>query len=155
MAQEIQIQTVDEVKTIDYMKNTNQIINNQIEEQAQNINDLSDTLDVMNDTLSSIVVSDNVDLSELTESINSIDTTVVEAQTQDILTIVNNQQTQINSIKEDVQEIKQLIKQLTISYALKCLESQYNSADSLMSVEEIKKHYNEICDELFKGKEND
>ncbi len=113
MAQEIQIQTVDEVKTIDYMKNTNQIINNQIEEQAQNINDLSDTLDVMNDTLSSIVVSDNVDLSELTESINSIDTTVVEAQTQDILTIVNNQQTQINSIKEDVQEIKQLIKQLT------------------------------------------
>lgn len=113
MAQEIQIQTVDEVKTIDYMKNTNQIINNQIEEQAQNINDLSDTLDVMNDTLSSIVVSDNVDLSELTESINSIDTTVVEAQTQDILTIVNNQQTQINSIKEDVQEIKQLIKQLS------------------------------------------
>ena len=113
MAQEIQIQTVDEVKTIDYMKNTNQIINNQIEEQAQNINDLSDTLDVMNDTLSSMVVSDNVDLSELTESINSIDTTVVEAQTQDILTIVNNQQTQINSIKEDVQEIKQLIKQLT------------------------------------------
>ena len=67
----------------------------------------------MNDTLSSMVVSDNVDLSELTESINSIDTTVVEAQTQDILTIVNNQQTQINSIKEDVQEIKQLIKQLT------------------------------------------
>ena len=106
MAQEIQIQTVDEVKTIDYMKNTNQIINNQIEEQAQNINDLSDTLEVMNDTLSSMVVSDNVDLSELTESINSIDTTVVEAQTQDILTIVNNQQTQINSIKEDVQEIK-------------------------------------------------
>lgn len=50
---------------------------------------------------------------------------------------------------------KELIKQLTISNALKCLESQYNSADSLMSVEEIKQHYNEICDELFKGKEND
>lgn len=50
---------------------------------------------------------------------------------------------------------KELIKQLTISNALKYLESQYNSADSLMSVEEIKKHYNEICDELFKGKEDD
>ena len=30
MAEEIQIQTVDEVKNIDYMKNTNEVINNQI-----------------------------------------------------------------------------------------------------------------------------
>lgn len=49
---------------------------------------------------------------------------------------------------------EELIKQLTIANALKCLESQYNSPDSLMSVEEIKQHYNEICTELFKGDTN-
>lgn len=53
-----------------------------------------------------------------------------------------------NSSNRELEE--ELIKQLTISNALKCLESQYNSADSLMSVEEIRKHYKEICNELFK-----
>lgn len=50
---------------------------------------------------------------------------------------------------------EELIKQLTISNALKCLESQYNSADSLMTVEEIKQHYNDICKEIFKDRNND
>lgn len=45
---------------------------------------------------------------------------------------------------------EELVKQLTIANALKCLESQYNSPDSLMSVAEIRHHYNEICKELFK-----
>lgn len=49
---------------------------------------------------------------------------------------------------------EELIKQLTIANALKCLESQYNSADSLMSVEEIKTQYEEICNELFKRDNN-
>ena len=50
---------------------------------------------------------------------------------------------------------EELIKQLTISNALKCLESQYNSADSLMTVEEIKQHYDDICKEIFKDRNND
>lgn len=45
---------------------------------------------------------------------------------------------------------KELIKQLTIANALRCLESQYNSPDALMTVEEIKQQYNEICKELFR-----
>ncbi len=49
---------------------------------------------------------------------------------------------------------EELIKQITISNALKCLESQYNSADSLMTVEEIKEHYEEICNELFERENN-
>ena len=52
-----------------------------------------------------------------------------------------------SSSDKDLQ--KELIKQLTIANALKCLESQYNSPDSLMSVAEIRQHYNEICDEIF------
>lgn len=112
MAEEIEIQTVDDVKTIDYMRETNNKINAQIEEQIGNITDISDTLDAVHNTLQSIDISNTVDLSEVTESINNIDTTVVEAQTQDILTIVNNQQTQINNMQSDIQEIKQLLKQL-------------------------------------------
>lgn len=50
---------------------------------------------------------------------------------------------------------EELIKQLTISNALKCLEAQYRSADSIMTVEEIKKHYDEICKEIFKEENND
>lgn len=50
---------------------------------------------------------------------------------------------------------KELIRQLTLSNALKCLEFQYNSPDSYMSVEQIKKYHNEICKELFKEENND
>lgn len=50
---------------------------------------------------------------------------------------------------------EELIKQLTILNALKCLESQYNSADSLMTVEEIKQYYDDICKEIFKDRNND
>lgn len=57
-----------------------------------------------------------------------------------------------NSSDKDLE--RELIKQLTISNALKCLEAQYNSADSLMTVEEIKEQYDEICNELFKRDKN-
>ena len=50
---------------------------------------------------------------------------------------------------------KELIKQLTILNALKFLESQYSSADSIMTVEEIKQSYEDICNEIFKDKDND
>lgn len=50
---------------------------------------------------------------------------------------------------------KELIKQLTILNALKFLESQYSSADSIMTVEEIKQCYEDICNEIFKDKNND
>ena len=49
---------------------------------------------------------------------------------------------------------EELIKQLTISNALKCLESQYNSPDALMTVAQIRHHYNVICKELFKEDNN-
>ncbi len=114
MGEEIQIQTVDEVKTIDYMKNTNDLVNTQIEQQNNNLSEVANTLDTISNTLDSIDFSntDSVSLSEVTESINNIDTTIVEAQTQDILSIVNSQQEQIDTIQSDIQEIKQLLNQL-------------------------------------------
>lgn len=45
---------------------------------------------------------------------------------------------------------EELIKQLTISNTLKMLEIQYNSADSIMTVEEIREHYKRVSEEIFK-----
>lgn len=50
---------------------------------------------------------------------------------------------------------EELVKQLTIANTLKMLEIQYNSADSVMTVEEIRAHYKNICDEIFKERNND
>ena len=96
------------------MKNTNDLVNTQIEQQNNNLSEVANTLDTISNTLDSIDFSntDSVSLSEVTESINNIDTTIVEAQTQDILSIVNSQQEQIDTIQSDTQEIKQLLNQL-------------------------------------------
>ena len=96
------------------MKNTNDLVNTQIEQQNNNLSEVANTLDTISNTLDSIDFSntDSVSLSEVTESINNIDTTIVEAQTQDILSIVNSQQEQIDTIQSDIQEIKQLLNQL-------------------------------------------
>lgn len=115
MAEEIQIQTADEVKNIDYMRTTNEVISNQIDNQLNSLETLSDTLDNVNNTLNLIsdsAIETPVDLTEVVESIDSIDTTVIEAQTQDILSIINSQQQQIDNIESNINEINDKINQL-------------------------------------------
>lgn len=109
MAEEIEIQTVADVKTIDYMRNNNTIIEQTITEQANQVSNISDALTNIQDSLDS---QTQVDLSEVTELIENIDNTVVEVQTQDILNIVNNQQAEINSIKENVNDINDKLDQI-------------------------------------------
>ena len=109
MAEEIEIQTAADVKVIDYMRNNNQIIEQTITEQTNQVNNISDALTNIQDSLDSQA---QVDLSEVTELIENIDNTVVEVQTQDILTIVNNQQTEINNIKSNVDEINNKLDQI-------------------------------------------
>ena len=106
MEEEIQVQTTEEVKNIDYMKATNEAINTQIEEQISNIDDLSNTLDDISSTVNFIAettVPNTIDVSEI---VDSIDTTIVEAQTQDIL------QRQINNIESTVNEINEKLNEL-------------------------------------------
>lgn len=115
MSEEIQIQTVDEVKSIDYMKTTNEIISNQIDNQINNLEVLSDTLNNVNNTLNLIndsTTESPVGLTEVVESIDNIDTTIIEAQTQDILTLINSQQQQIDSIESNMNEINEKINQI-------------------------------------------
>lgn len=103
--EEVIIQTADEISAIDYMKGTNKLIDQKNQETQDNITNISKQLDVIQDTITNIntgVPDSNVDLSEVTTLIEDIDTSTVQAQTQDILTILNNQQSQINDINEKI-----------------------------------------------------
>lgn len=103
--EEVIIQTADEISAIDYMKGTNKLIDQRNQETQDNITNISKQLDVIQDTITNIntgVPDSNVDLSEVTTLIEDIDTSTVQAQTQDILTILNNQQSQINDINEKI-----------------------------------------------------
>jgi phosphoglycerate-specific signal transduction histidine kinase len=106
MAEEIELQTMNDVRTIDYMRTTNQAIDETISTQSEIINNISDNLDTITEAvISNPTVSTDIDLSEVHEKLDNIDTSVVETQTQDILSIVNNQQEQINDIKNDITSI--------------------------------------------------
>lgn len=102
--EEIIVQTIDEVANIDFAKETNNLINNQTNDLQGSIDSVSTQLEnIENAILDSNIVSNDtasVDLSEVTTLIEDIDTTVVEAKTQDVLNLVFQQQEQINRIEE-------------------------------------------------------
>lgn len=100
--EEIIVQTADEVAQIDYKRLTNDIITAQTDEIQNNINNISEQLDVIIDNTNSntydMPISSDIDLSNVTNLIEDIDTTIVEANTQDILIKLGQQQEQINDI---------------------------------------------------------
>lgn len=102
--EEIIVQTIDEVANIDFAKETNNLINNQTNDLQGSIDSVSTQLEnIENAILDSNTIPNNtasVDLSEVTTLIEDIDTTVVEAKTQDVLNLVFQQQEQINRIEE-------------------------------------------------------
>lgn len=109
MAEEIEIQTVDDVRNIDYMRANNQFVKDVITEQMNQVDTISETLDNIQ---SNINAQSEIDLSEVTDLIADIDTTVVEVQTQDILSTVNEQQTQINNMQESIDEINDKLNKI-------------------------------------------
>lgn len=100
--EEVIIQTADEVSNIDYMRKTNNIINAQTEEMQNNMDIVSEKLDVILDNTANVPTSmtNDANLSEVTSLIEDIDTTIVESNTQDILAKMNKQQEQIDNINE-------------------------------------------------------
>ena len=102
--EEVIVQTSNEVSTIDYMRKTNNIINAQSEEMQNNMNMISEKLDIIVDNAFSDTpitsVDTNVDLSEVTSLIEDIDTTIMESNTQDILSKMDAQQRQIDDTSE-------------------------------------------------------
>lgn len=57
--------------------------------------------------------------------------------------------------KSDRELEEELVRQLTIANTLKMLEIQYNSADSIMNVNEIREHYKKVYEEIFKEENNE
>lgn len=112
MVEEIEIQTINDVKTIDYMRTTNDIINTTIEEQTTQTEIISEQLDNIQSSINNIEVTSDIDLNEVVDKIDNIDTTVIEAQAQDILSVVNQQQEQIDDMKENINDINDKLNQI-------------------------------------------
>lgn len=109
MTEEIEIQTVADVRNIDYMRANNQFVEQVITEQINQTDTISETLTNIQGTLEE---QSQVDLSEVTNLIENIDTTIVEVQTQDILTTVNEQQEKINNMQESIDDINDKLNQI-------------------------------------------
>lgn len=90
--EEVIIQTADEVSIIDYMKNTNDVINGELQTAQDNMNIITEQLSYIQDNISPVAAPEAIE----------VDTSVVEAHTQDILLTINQQQEQINTIEEKI-----------------------------------------------------
>lgn len=90
--EEIIVQTSEEVNIIDYMKETNNIINNEIQTAQDNMNTISEQLSYIQDNITPTINNEPIE----------VDTSIMEAHTQDILLTINQQQEQINSIEEKI-----------------------------------------------------
>lgn len=102
--EEVIIQTIDEVANIDFAKETNDLIDNQTTGLQDSIDSVSTQLENIENAIFEVnnvtEGTSPVNLSEVTSLIEEIDTTVVEAKTQDIFNLLLQQQEQINRIEE-------------------------------------------------------
>ena len=109
MVEEIEIQTVSDVRNIDYMRSNNDFVEQVVTEQINQTDTISETLTNIQDTIAN---QTQVDLSEVTDLIENIDTTVVEVQTQDILATVNEQQNKIDEMQSSIDDIHDKLNQI-------------------------------------------
>ena len=95
------VQTADEVSRVDYRRTTNDMIASQTENLQNTVETISNQLDaIVDNTSNNIGISSDIDLSQVTDMIDNIDNTAIEANTQDILIKMNEQQKQIDDIHE-------------------------------------------------------
>lgn len=107
MEEEIEIQDITEVQQIDSRREMAEALDNQIKEQTNNLDIISQQLDYISSTVDNI--TPDVDLTEVTDKIDELDTNIITTQNQDILETLNNQQIQINSIEEKLNTILEKI----------------------------------------------
>ena len=106
MEEEVFIQTINEVNNIDYAKEANELFNSQQEEIQNNMDIISEQLNDIQSTITTVNNDIGIDaISEVASLVENIDTTIVESQNQDILSILDNQQKQINTIEEKIDMI--------------------------------------------------
>ena len=100
----IEVQTSAEVHQIDEKRQIVNTLDNQISEQTTNMEAINDQLTSISESIDNVQIGD-VDLTEVTSKIDELDTTMITTQNQDILETLANQQNQINSIEEKIDNI--------------------------------------------------
>lgn len=100
----IEVQTYAEVQQIDSRKEMANVLNNQVSTQTDAMNTINDQLESISSTIDDIQIGD-LDLTEVTDKLDEIDTTMITTQNQDIIETLNEQQSQINSIENKINTI--------------------------------------------------
>lgn len=96
----IEIQDYTEVQQIDNRKEIKEMVNDQIIEQTSNIENINNHLENISSALDNTSITGNIDLTEVTDKIDEIDTTIITAQTGDILLTVQEQKEEIENLKK-------------------------------------------------------
>ena len=111
MNEEIEVQNYNEVQQIDNRRIINDTIHEQIKEQTNNMETINQQLQDISSTINDIQPN-NINLSEVTDKIDELDTNMISIQNQDILETLTNQQNQINSIEEKLNIILNKIDEM-------------------------------------------
>lgn len=96
----IEIQDYAEVQQIDNRREIKEMVNDQIIEQTSNIENINNHLENISSALDNTSITGNIDLTEVTDKIDEIDTTIITAQTGDILLTVQEQREEIENLKK-------------------------------------------------------
>lgn len=100
----IEVQTLAEVQQIDNRREIQNTLDNQISEQTNVINTINNQLESISTNIDNIQVSD-IDLTDVTDKIDNLDTEMITTQNQDIIETLSEQQNKINSIEEKLNTI--------------------------------------------------
>jgi len=107
MEEDIEVQSLAEVKQIDSRRDIIDTLDNQIVEHNSNMEIINQQLDTISSNIENI--NTDINLNEVTDKIDEIDTTIITTQNQDILETLAKQQNKINSIEEKLNIILEKI----------------------------------------------
>jgi hypothetical protein len=91
---------------------------------------------------------DNEDIKQLNENLNNIVVALSEIS-NNTFTMKNDLQLILGYLAQIRFAEQELVKNTAFANALDFLEAQYNSSDSIMNIEEVKKYYTSIRNEIF------
>ena len=107
----IEVQTIAEVHQIDERRQMAETLDDQVIEQTNNMEMINEQLSSISTTIDNIQIGE-VDLTEVTDKIDELDTAMITTQNQDILETLASQQDQINIIEEKVNIILQKLDEM-------------------------------------------
>lgn len=98
MQEEFSVQMANEVQNIDYRKSIQDTLQQQQDSQAKIVTQIGDKID----NIAEAINTPEVDLTEVTDMLNELDTNTIVAQNEDIIMLVQEQQDAINTIESKI-----------------------------------------------------